>query len=228
MRKLSTGKLFAALALSTVLCLIVYAMRDELDPKTYYDFLLWNLFLAWIPYALSTVGLWLHERSLYTRAYSLIPIGIVWLLFLPNSPYIVTDLIHLTILKNNYITEGWYKFTYWYDMISILLFAWNGLLLAFVSMYQWQSIVTRRFTPLISWLFIGAVSFLSAYGVLLGREYRFNSWDVLSQMEPLTRTVLSSLQFEPMMFCALFGVLLLAIYSMLYVLLHSGEDATRL
>ncbi|TXK72782.1 DUF1361 domain-containing protein [Paenibacillus sp. N3.4] len=148
--------------------------------KTYYDFLLWNLFLAWIPYVISLFAYYVHTRKATLFHHALLVIlGVVWLLFLPNAPYLITDLLHLTILKDNYVHKGAVSFKYWYDFFVAFLFVWNGLLLGCSSMYLSHYMWRKKFNRLSSWMFITAIALLSGYGILLGREYRLNSWDAL-------------------------------------------------
>src|SRR5204862_4497199 len=88
----------------------------------------------------------------------------------PNAPYIFTDLIHLT--------THFYRH-FWVDLTLILLFAFIGLVIGFVSLFLMQAVVQRMFGRAASWLFIAAVAALSGFGIYIGRFLRFNSWDVI-------------------------------------------------
>src|SRR2546425_7978988 len=180
-----------------------------------YAFLVWNLFLAWLPlvFALQASA---NYQNASARNWRFAGLAGAWLLFFPNAPYIFTDLIHLT--------KGFYGH-FWVDMVLILLCAVTGLVLGFVSLYLMQSIVTRMFGRLASWLFIAAVAGLSGFGIYLGRFLRFNSWDILFKpvklyhgighwaSDPLSNP--TSLAF-PM----LFATFLFITYLMLYALTH--------
>src|SRR5688572_2696654 len=84
-------------------------------------FLVWNLFLAWIPFIIAfLVSRRLEKISLPTLCICLF----VWLLFLPNAPYLITDLIHLRP------RDG---IPLWYDAVIFFLFAFHGLLLGLLS-----------------------------------------------------------------------------------------------
>ena len=135
-------------------------------------FLVWNLFLAVIPFALSTM---LGTARGPLRARLLVPVGAAWLLFFPNAPYILTDLFHL---------ERRAGVPLWYDLALILSCAWNGLMLAYASLADMQRLVAGRLGVGAGWAFATVALLLSSFGIYLGRYLRFNSWDVLAN--PLT------------------------------------------
>jgi uncharacterized membrane protein len=160
------------LAASVSLSLLLIVGRVALSGNAKFIFLAWNLFLALIPYGLSTL-LGLARGPLRGRL--LLPVGAVWLLFFPNAPYIITDLFHLDTRPGVPL---------WYDLALILSCAWNGLMLAYASLSDMQQLVQRRFGFWPSWGFATLALLLSSFGIYLGRYLRFNSWDVLAN--PLT------------------------------------------
>ncbi|MCY9667447.1 DUF1361 domain-containing protein [Paenibacillus alginolyticus] len=189
--------------------------------QTYFAFLIWNLFLAWIPYILAVIAQFIHTSTyMILRKIILIAVGLAWLLFLPNSPYVLTDFIHLTILKDSYVEKGALSFTYWYDFFVIFLFAWNGLLLGCSSMYIIQKIWKERFNPFVSWLIIVLTALLCGYGILLGREYRLNSWDAF-HTERILEILRETLHQEAFVFCLLVGFVIMTVYVTFYVLVNS-------
>ena len=132
-------------------------------------FLVWNLFLAWIPYVITTwltqrPG-WIENRLKFVLAFA------AWLLFIPNSFYLLTDLFHLGYHPGAPL---------WFDLMLIVSFAWNGLLLGMLSVRQMEKIITGCFLRKNELLFIYPVMWLNALGVYIGRYLRFNSWDVIT------------------------------------------------
>jgi uncharacterized membrane protein len=81
------------LVLSTLLSLALVIARWAISGHRAYGFLIWNLFLAWIPLWLASVAYYGHLRQT-RRNGLLLAIGFLWLLFFPNSPYMWTDLVH--------------------------------------------------------------------------------------------------------------------------------------
>jgi uncharacterized membrane protein len=131
-------------------------------------FLNWNLFLAFIPWALTTY-IQLKPHILKNK-FALTSIVATWLLFFPNAPYIVTDLFHLRLSTAAPL---------WFDTVLIMSFSWAGLVFGFVSLMDIESLISNRLSPLVKQLTISSLLFLSAFGIYLGRFLRWNSWDIL-------------------------------------------------
>lgn len=162
----------AASALAVGLLLLRARMLGALEDS----FLVWNLFLAWMPYLMA---LWAESAARRSPWRAIIP-GILWLLFLPNAPYIMTDFIHLDRMS----------FSWWYDLGLILAFAWAGCLLGVASLFMMQRIVRERLGAALSWAFVLASCGLSGLGVYFGRFLRWNSWDVLFSPRDLAHDLL--------------------------------------
>jgi uncharacterized membrane protein len=183
-----------------------------------YSFLVWNLFLAWLPmiFALLACESYQHRS---VRSLRFLGLAAAWLLFFPNAPYIFTDLIHLT--------THFYRH-FWVDLSLILLCALTGLVLGFVSLYLMQSVVRQMLGRAASWVFIGVVAALSGFGIYLGRILRFNSWDVLFKPRQLYHGIghwvadplASSTSFA---FPVLFATFVFVTYLMLFALTHLQE-----
>ena len=160
------------LASSLALSILLVVSRVVMTGQLLFLFLIWNLFLALIPFVLSTMLSIAHGPL---RARLLLPAGAAWLLFFPNAPYLVTDLFHLNPRPGVPL---------WYDLALIMSCAWNGLMLAYASLSDMQRLVQRRLGFWAGWVFATVALLLSSFGIYLGRYLRFNSWDVLTN--PLT------------------------------------------
>ena len=159
-----------ALGVASALCLGLELVRELHFGATGFRFLVWNLILAWIPMLLVLVVYDRYRRGVaLTR---LVPLAALWLLFLPNAPYIVTDFIHLSVSTPAPL---------WFDGVEVSAFAWTGMLLGFVSLYLMHAVARHRFGGTIGWIGVVAVLALVSAGVYLGRVKRWNSWDLLTQ-----------------------------------------------
>lgn len=163
-------------------CLLQYLRLQRTGGQTFV-FFYWNLFLAWIPLGLSLIMY--TSSKLNTKNFLIFAIiGPLWLLFYPNAPYILTDLLHLKVRAG---------IPFWYDLMLILSFAMNGLLAGFLSLWIVQKILKDRIGQITAWFFVGGISFLSAYGIYLGRFERWNSWDLFFQCQKLLSELLNNL-----------------------------------
>lgn len=140
----------------------------SMSPKLTYSFLMWNLFLAWIPYLSSLWAAHLHQRRPGRWWYLAVP-GILWLIFFPNAPYIVTDFLHLRARA---------PIPMWYDIGLLSVSAWTGLFLAVFSLRRMQSLVEYFVGLRASWLFVLGSLGLGGLGIYVGRFLRWNSWDL--------------------------------------------------
>ena len=140
--------------------------------------MIWNLFLAVVP----AVAAALFARSEHRRSPVIIPISwfLVWLLFLPNAPYIATDFVHLAPHP---------PIPLWYDIALILSCAATGLFLGFSSVAEVQAVITRRQGRTAGWAVAAFALVASGFGIYLGRFLRWNSWDALARPLELARYV---------------------------------------
>jgi uncharacterized membrane protein len=208
-------------ALSTLGCVALVATRMHVTSRPTFVFLIWNIFLAGIPYILSTVLILVQHRATSRRlALLLIP---CWLVFFPNAPYILTDLFHLRPRTG---------VPYWYDLVLILSFAFNGLLLGYASLLDVQRVVAMHTNRMTGWVFSIASLVLAGFGVYLGRYLRWNSWDVIASpsllFEDITRRLADPLS-HPQTFgvTALFSAFLVGGYLLLVHLIHPAEAERR-
>lgn len=149
----------------TLFSIVLLTYRIIKSDGLSYIFLVWNLFLAFIPWWISD-----YMKRQYKLTSIHLPIVLLWLLFLPNAPYILTDLFHL---------KPRLDLPLWYDLILVLSFALTGMMVFFKSLKDMLSLLKNRIgefyvaiiTPLLFWLV--------SYGLYLGRYLRFNSWDIV-------------------------------------------------
>ena len=160
---------YAALALLSLFSVALIVVRYVYSSEPLFGGLIWNLFLAWIPFGLSIVIYDRHRAG--ARPVALLPVAGLWLLFLPNAPYILTDFKHLVPSP---------VVPLWVDIVVIAAPAWTGLLLGFLSLYLVQSVVRSLAGARVAWVAAVGVLGLASFGIYLGRVLRWNSWDVLA------------------------------------------------
>jgi uncharacterized membrane protein len=164
----------------TALAVALVAARHVRTGSGAYDFLAWNLFLAWLPLLFAAATLRLR-RGRRTRA-AAIPAGLLWLAFFPNAPYIVTDYVHVRIEGTDHLAL---------DLTMLTAAAAAGMVLALGSLRIVHDVVRRRLGDAAGFAFVGAVATASAIGVYLGRVLRWNSWQLFSHPDEVARDVLA-------------------------------------
>jgi len=178
LRRLNRDYLAPAV-LASALAVAVLAARFFASGTLRYRFLVWNLFLAWVPYVCSVTLAEMRRRGVRsTRGTA--ALFIAWLLFLPNAPYLVTDFVHLLHFDG---------FDLWYDVGLIAAFAWAGLVLTVASLRLMRQEVAMRFGAWWSHTFIAAVAVISGVGIYLGRVLRWNSWDIVLRPGMIARWI---------------------------------------
>ncbi|MFP8896183.1 DUF1361 domain-containing protein [Chryseobacterium sp. EZn1] len=191
----SRFKINVLLIMMTIFCFSLSAFRYYISDTKVFLFLNWNLFLAWIPLLLSSFVLAFNIRS----KISLVFIIIIWILFFPNSPYILTDLFHLRARNSIPV---------WYDLIVILSYAWTGLICGFISLNDIEKKLSYYGKKNSINGIIVFFLFMSSFGVYLGRFLRWNSWDVLNNPFGLFSDIVVRFIY-PMEYTKTWGVTLL-------------------
>jgi uncharacterized membrane protein len=209
--------LFYPVVLSSLLGIAFFAVRALWSDSFLHKFLMWNLFLAWIPYC---CALWM--ASLYGRRASawfyILPL-LIWLLFFPNAAYLVTDLYNLQHMP---------PVPFWYDIGFFATLAWTGLLLAVASLQIVQRMVKQSFGAFWSWIVVLSVVGLNGVGIYLGRFLRWNSWDMVTEPRAVLQDALMPFLHpiayrQPVAIILVFSAMLLVIYVSVLALQHDDS-----
>jgi len=158
-----------ALIFASALGLAMLVGRAIVVERIELHFYVWNLTLAWLP-LIFALGVYRLAGTRPARWWLLALYGVLWFLFFPNAPYIVTDFLHL---------KGRLAAPEWFDIVLMMSFAWIGLFLGYLSLMLMQEIVRVHKGKGWSWVFAVVMLALASFGIYLGRFARWNSWDVL-------------------------------------------------
>lgn len=207
------AKLNLLLLASTLFCIVMVLVRVRFSGTLSYTFLFWNLFLGVIPFGISTV-----LSRFKTPALIFYPLALLWLLFFPNAPYVLTDLIHL---RQHYAPL-------WYDLLMLFSFAWTSLMFGFVSLADMQRLIQGRFNAVVGWLFAIVALALGSFGIYLGRFLRWNSWDVITEPKQLAWDIVERVT-NPLAHIGTFGftMLLTAFLLLAYLTLQFFRPNTE-
>jgi uncharacterized membrane protein len=193
---------FTVLFFASVLCTLLIGIRMSVANSMYFAFLLWNLFLAWMPFLISR---YISFKKRYDGIFEwkLLPL---WLAFLPNAPYLITDLLHLH--QNSP--------TFWLDALILFCCATVGLGLGIASLLKIHDILLKEFGSIFSRIIVAVILPVTAFGIFLGRFLRWNSWDILANPLTLLKDISGlfhgELTAEMLQFTGIFTIFLTAAY----------------
>ena len=208
---------FVLLNIACAVCIGLVFARVAYSESGRHLGLIWNLFLAWIPFMLAYFA---HAVSWRRAAlYLVIPvIAFLWLIFFPNAPYMLTDLQDLTRKAADA--------PLWYDVIIVVWCTWTGMLLGVISLYLMQDIIVRSFGRAAGWIFVFVISALSSFGIYIGRFARLNSWDILQNPAETAQEILGVV-VDPSRRLAAFTLLYTFFFLFVFLLLYSFSHMLR-
>src|SRR5215204_3598322 len=208
---------FVLLNLACAICVMLVVARVAYSDSGRHTSLLWNLFLAWIPFMLAYFAHMVSWRR--ATLYLIIPIiAFLWLIFYPNAPYMLTDLQDLSRRASDA--------PLWYDVIIVVWCSWTGMLLGVISLYLMQDIISRSIGRTTGWIFVFVISALSSFGIYIGRFVRLNSWDILQDPAETAQEILG-LVIDPSMRLAAFTLLYTIFFLFIFLLLYSFSHMLR-
>ncbi len=172
----------------------------------------WNLFLAFIPLALSLILFNHNQRSYKDWRNLLWWLGfLIFVLFLPNAPYIATDVIHLiNDLREPEISRTGLLFLIIPQYVFFLVAGFECYVMSLINLYTYLQ--SRNTINQAIWLEL-AINFVCAVGVYLGRFNRLNSWNIVTKPIRLARAVTDNLDsYHFVIFTLLFFIVITTLY----------------
>lgn len=167
----------------------------------------YNLVLGFIPVMLAG---WLVQLLKHRTWLSWLPVAVtlLWLLFLPNSFYLVTDFIHLIDAPRADILL---------DVIMLTAFSITGLLFGCLSLYIVHRAYLRQANHRWAWPLVALLIAACSFAIYIGRHLRWNSWDIIVQPGRVVADVLHQLSlpfgYVPLLTTTLgFFVLIASVY----------------
>jgi uncharacterized membrane protein len=160
----------AMLGVATLVSLALFTIQALHAHTTYFTYLIWNLFLAWLPLVFAWWLVTVLRRKLWS-SWEALGVSVLWLAFLPNSFYMVSDFIHLGEVSERDLL---------YDAVMLTSFISVAVVLGVCSLYLVHREVIRRFSTVTSTLWLAAAMLVCSFAIYLGRDLRWNSWDILT------------------------------------------------
>lgn len=164
------AQFLVALLLATGITLGLFMVRALRNNSFEYNYLVWNLFLAWLPLVFA-LRLTRVLRSKLWSSWEAVGWSFLWLLFLPNSFYMVSDFIHLARLPAVDLLQ---------DAVMLTAFVYLGLTIGFSSLYIVHLELKKRFSTIEAGIWVNVYLLLASTAIYVGRDLRWNSWDILT------------------------------------------------
>ncbi len=210
-----------AIAALLLWCSALIFYRLYLEHESYASGLLWNLFLAFVPllWSVAFQAAMARKRSALAGLYFML-----WLLFLPNAPYILTDLIHVSPRPHVPL---------WFMVAMYLSCAGTGTLLGYLSLINVQNVIRQRFGALAGWILAVFSLMGCGFGIYVGRFLRWNSWDALTHPLELGKDISHQLshlpaQTRPLSVTLIYGVgLILGYFALRVVALSIQQEPIK-
>ena len=209
-----TRKSLLATGLLTATGFVLLALRVGLTGKSFYAFLLWNLFLGIIP----LIPAYQFRRSASNGfSWTLVLSFFAWLFLFPNAPYILTDFVHLHSREHVPV---------WYDASLLFFFTLAGMFAGIVSLHWIHKGLDKLCYRWLSWTIVLSTIIVSAYGVFLGRVLRLNSWDIIFRTEKVITLSLENLDNPVAISMTItFSIVLASVYGVFKIIRHSSYPA---
>jgi uncharacterized membrane protein len=162
-----------------VFCVALNLLRVTLFGSYDLIYLLWNIFLAFVPFFIASTLAWHVHHAKVSRP-EIILGGLFWLLLFPNAPYIITDFTHLGESAT---------VPMWFDILVIFASAWAALQFGFYSLLHIEELLLLRYRALTVQLLLLPIIAFASFGIYLGRFLRFNSWDIVADSRHLASVI---------------------------------------
>lgn len=165
----NTTRVACALVFSNLVSIALFVVGSITNHSSEFRYLVWNLFLAWIPLLLSMWLLHILKHKLWS-SWLAIFVTLLWVGFLPNSFYMISDFIHVQDIP---------RVDLLYDVVMFCSFIFNGVILGFFSLYVVHHALLARVNYRSAHITIAGVLMLCGFAIYIGRELRWNTWDIL-------------------------------------------------
>jgi uncharacterized membrane protein len=170
MKRTAHQQFLFALAGPALVSLLFFAVGALRNHNLEFSYLVWNLFLAWLPLAFAIRLTKVLKTKLWSSWEGLF-YSVLWLVFLPNSFYMISDFIHLQdVMRVDLL----------YDAVMFTSFIFSGVIVGISSLYLVHLQFLRRFNRReVNGLMAGTL-LICSFAIYVGRDLRWNSWDILT------------------------------------------------
>ena len=164
------SKYIILLILNSLVASILLVIASIYSHNFSFLYFIWNLFLSWVPLLVSVILVYILKNKLWSSWTALI-LSFVWLIFIPNSFYMISDFIHLVEVPTDYLL---------YFAIAFTAIIYSASINGYISLYLIHRELKKRLSSKSAWVLVALISLVSSYAIYIGRVLRWNSWDILT------------------------------------------------
>ena len=203
----------------TILYMILSPFVFIITNDFLHAFLAWNMILALIPFLIAKLLIKFHMEERWKR----IILFVLWILFLPNAFYLMTDLIYLSnhvfLYQEHLYADVIYfdHFIPWLALFHIFLGVIISLIWGYHALSIVESVGMKVFSKKLVNGLIMAVLFLSSVGIYIGRFFRYNSWNLL-RLYNIILDFIEALSWNMVFFIVGYTVVLITLYFLIKVI----------
>lgn len=172
-----------------ILCLGLYVIRIMVTGSSSYSFIPENVLLAWLAFSFAILA----RANILKRGWNNFGSFLwtfLWLIFLPNTWYVMSDFIHLS-------QNGEINILYDIGLMTSLVI--SGFFAGFSSLFIMHRLILKKVGQSKSWFLIVSIVFMASFAIYLGRDLRWNSIDIFMNPGGLALNVTDQLSSPPSM-----------------------------
>ncbi|OCN04842.1 hypothetical protein A4S06_10070 [Erysipelotrichaceae bacterium MTC7] len=182
--------------------------------------LIWNLILASIPVLISG-----HVRKTHSKINVILII--IWIVFIPNTFYMVTDFIHLSpnvISQTSYMqVSDTNNITFWLNLFNMYACVQLGVIYGCISLLDFRKIVGKK----IYLYALPVLSIIISFGIYMGRFLRLNSWEFLN-VPKIFSSLVDSFDMFSLQFIILFSIFMFIVNGVALIIYQYVESYNKL
>ncbi len=206
------AKYLVLLGVNSALAILLLMVVSFYSHNFSFLYFIWNLFLSWIPLALSIILILVLRKKLWSSWLAL-GLSFFWIIFIPNSFYMISDFIHLIDVPVNDLL---------YFAIAFSAIIYSASINGYFSLYLIHREFYKRFSLKTSWIAVAVICLVSSYAIYIGRVLRWNSWDMILNpggvLFDISDTLLHFNSLKNALFTSLmFFILIFSIYILFFV-----------
>ncbi len=197
----------------SIAMLLLLVARIAYTEELKYNYLIWNVFLAWLAWVLGCAFLSSVKKNNSVWISALLFVS--WVLFLPNTFYLLTDMIHPVLSYDKIANFNGSDFSsvsdgvmMLFDLTLVGFGVWVGWYLGIHSLKSVWNWASHAVGLLQAAIMTQTIILACAYAIYLGRSPRLNSWDVVARPMTVVKIVVDPV-LDPIMYSDAWGLTLL-------------------